>query len=83
MSTLTEAPNADKTVDARGSACPGPILEAKKGISKVKKGQILEIMASDKGTLNDLPVWVKRVGHEFLGIVEAEGYYRLFIRRNK
>ncbi len=71
------------SVDARGSACPGPILEAKKGISKVKKGQVLEIMASDKGTRSDLPIWVKRSGHEFLGIIEGEGYFRLLIRRKK
>jgi TusA-related sulfurtransferase len=74
---------ADYTVDARGSSCPGPILEAKKGISKVKKGEILEVLATDPGTKNDLPIWVKRVGHEFLGIVEGEGYFRLLIKRQK
>jgi len=70
-------------IDARGSACPGPILEAKKGIAKVKRGEILEVLSSDSGTRVDLPVWVKRVGHEYLGLIEAEGYYRLFIRRKK
>ncbi len=70
-------------IDARGSACPGPILEAKKGIRKVKVGEILEVRSSDEGTKHDLPIWVKRSGHEFLGMVEAEGYTRLFIKRMK
>ena len=71
------------SVDARGSACPGPILEAKKGIAKVKKGQVLEVLASDEGTRSDLPVWVKRVKHEYIGIIEGEGYFKMLIRRMK
>ncbi len=72
-----------KVIDARGSSCPGPILEAKKGIGKVKVGEVLEVISNDPGTKNDLPIWVKRVGHEFLGIIEEEGYSRLFIKRKK
>jgi tRNA 2-thiouridine synthesizing protein A len=71
------------TVDARGSACPGPLLEAKKGIGKVKVGEILEIYSNDAGTRNDVPAWAKKVGHEYLGLVEADGYDKHFVRRNK
>ena len=45
------------TVDARGSACPGPLLEAKKGIGKVKVGEVLEVLSSDPGTRTDLKAW--------------------------
>jgi tRNA 2-thiouridine synthesizing protein A len=71
------------TVDARGSACPGPLLEAKKGIGKVKVGEVLEIYSNDAGTRNDVPAWAKKVGHEYLGLVEADGYDKHFVRRNK
>ena len=71
------------TVDARGSACPGPLLEAKKGIGKVKVGEILEIFSSDSGTRNDIPAWAKKVGHEYLGLLETDGYDKLYVRRNK
>jgi len=74
---------ATSVVDARGSACPGPLLEAKKGIGKVKVGEILEILSSDPGTKNDIPVWAKKVGHEYLGHVTATGYDRLFVLRKK
>jgi TusA-related sulfurtransferase len=71
------------TVDARGSACPGPLLEAKKGIGKVKVGEILEIYSSDSGTRTDIPAWAKKVGHEYLGILATDGYDKHFVRRKK
>lgn len=71
------------TADARGSACPGPLLEAKKGLGKVKVGEILEIYSNDSGTRTDIPAWSKKVGHEYLGLIEAEGYDKHFVRRKK
>jgi tRNA 2-thiouridine synthesizing protein A len=73
-----------KVIDARGSACPGPLLEAKKGIGSVPVGEIIEIRSSDKGTRADIPIWAKKVGHEYLGVLAAEeGYDRLFVKRGK
>jgi tRNA 2-thiouridine synthesizing protein A len=74
---------AASSVDARGSACPGPLLEAKKGIGKVKVGEVLEILSNDASTKNDIPVWAKKVGHEFLGHLEADGHDKIFVKRNK
>ncbi len=74
---------AAKVVDARGSACPGPLLEAKKGIGAIKVGEVLEIWSGDANTKNDIPRWADKVGHAFLGFLQAEGYDRLFLRRNK
>jgi TusA-related sulfurtransferase len=73
----------DNSVDARGSACPGPLLEAKKGIGKVKVGEILEVLSSDAGTRNDIPAWAGKVGHEYLGHLQADGYDKLYVRRKK
>ncbi len=71
-------------VDARGSACPGPLLEAKKGIGSVNVGEVLEVRSDDAGSRADIPVWAEKVGHEWLGALEAEeGYDRLFVRRGK
>jgi tRNA 2-thiouridine synthesizing protein A len=71
------------TVDARGSACPGPLLEAKKGIGKVKVGEVLEIYSNDSGTRTDIPAWSKKVGHEYMGMIEADGYDKHFVTRKK
>ena len=76
------AVEAAKVVDARGSACPGPLLEAKKGIGTIKKGEVLEIWSGDERTKNDMPRWCQKVGHEFLGVLVAEGGYdRILIKR--
>jgi tRNA 2-thiouridine synthesizing protein A len=72
-----------KVVDARAMSCPGPLLEAKKGIATVKVGEVLEIWSGDVNTKNDMPRWCEKVGHEFLGVLQGEGYERLFIRRSK
>lgn len=73
----------DKIVDARGTACPGPLLEAKRTIAGVPLGGVMEVMSSDEGTNEDIPLWSKKVGHEFLGTVEEAGYWRLFVKRGK
>lgn len=74
---------AAKVVDARAMSCPGPLLEAKKGIGAVKVGEVLEIWSGDANTKDDMPRWCEKVGHEFLGILAGEGYDRLFILRKK
>lgn len=72
-----------KVVDARGSACPGPLLEAKKAIGGVSVGETIEIWSGDPSTKNDLPKWAAKIGHEFLGSLAGEGYDRIFITRKK
>lgn len=74
---------AAKIVDARGSACPGPLLEAKKGIGAVPVGKVLEIWSSDPVTKTDIGAWSAKVGHAFLGTLSADGYERVFVRRAK
>jgi tRNA 2-thiouridine synthesizing protein A len=72
-----------KTADARAMACPGPLLEAKKSIGTVKVGEVLEIWSADPNTKKDMPRWCEKVGHEFLGVLPADGYDRILIRRKK
>jgi tRNA 2-thiouridine synthesizing protein A len=79
LSTIVSA----KVVDARAMSCPGPLLEAKKGISAIKVGETLEVWSGDANTKDDMPRWCAKVGHEFLGVLPGEGYERLFVRRLK
>ena len=73
----------DKVVDARGMACPGPLLEAKKAMGSVLVGKTIEIHSGDPSTKTDLPKWATKVGHEFLGSLAEDGYDRMFITRGK
>lgn len=82
MSDLANV-TAASTIDSRGSACPGPLLEAKKGIGKVKVTEVLEIYSNDEGTRTDLKAWANKVGHEYMGFVETDGYDKHYITRKK
>jgi tRNA 2-thiouridine synthesizing protein A len=73
----------DSVVDARGTSCPGPILAAKKGMPKVTVGEVMEVLATDKATLRDLPAWCKKMNHEYLGFIEEPGFWKLYVRRSR
>lgn len=74
---------ANKVVDARGTSCPGPLMDTKIAISTIPVGGILETMSSDEGTKKDIPVWAKATGQEFLGVISEPGYDRIFVKRAK
>ena len=80
---VEELKNLDvtQTVDARGTACPGPLLAAKKAVGNIESGEVLEILSSDEGTKNDIPKWCQKMEHMFLGIVEEDSYTRLFLKK--
>ena len=74
---------SDHVVDARGSACPGPLLETKKAIRKVKVGQILEVWSADPGSRVDIGKWANFAKHEYKGYIEDDGFDRHYIIRKK
>ena len=72
----------DKVVDARGTACPGPLLAAKKAIGELNSGAIMEILSADEGTKRDVPKWAQKKGHEYLGTVEESGYFKIYLKKH-
>ena len=74
---------SDLIVDSRATSCPGPILAAKKAIGKIPVGGVMKVLASDTGTLKDLPAWCKKMGHDYLGSVDDAGYLQLFLKKTK
>ncbi|MFA6702723.1 MAG: sulfurtransferase TusA family protein [Dysgonamonadaceae bacterium] len=70
-----------KSVDARGTACPGPLLEAKKAIGTIGSGDVMEILSADEGTKSDIPKWCNKQGHEFLGTLEENGYFKVYMKK--
>ena len=73
----------DRVVDARGTSCPGPLLEAKRGMTDVPMGGIMEVLSSDEGTSEDIPLWSKKVGHTYIGVYEEAGVWHIFVTRGK
>ena len=72
-----------KLIDARGSFCPGPLMELIAGIKMVEVGDEIEVLSSDKGSAAEIPQWLKKVGHEHLGTSEQDGTWHIAVRRSK
>ncbi len=71
----------NKSVDARGTSCPGPLLAAKKAIGQIEKGQVMEVLSADEGTRRDIPKWCTKKGYEYLGTLEEAGFYKIFLKK--
>lgn len=63
----------DLRVDVRGKACPIPVIETKRAIKKLNVNQILEVIADDRASLEDIPRWCKRTGNQLLHVEEING----------
>lgn len=72
--------NVEKEVDARGTACPGPLLEAKRAVSEVSSGGVMMVLSSDSGTPSDISRWATKASHEYLGDYEDDGFWRVYVR---
>jgi TusA-related sulfurtransferase len=77
------APNItiDKEIDARGSFCPGPLMELIRGIKTLPIGGVLAVLSSDPGSAKDIPAWVQKAGHEFIGAFPESGYTCFVVRK--
>ena len=71
----------DSDLDARNLACPLPILRAKKALSQMDSGQVLRVVATDKGAPNDFAEFCSKTGNELLLSMEQDGEFIFLIRR--
>jgi len=73
--------NIIKTLDVKGLACPMPIVKTKKAIDTIASGEVLEVLVTDKGALNDFPAWAKAGGHNIVEQKEDAGVLSFFIEK--
>lgn len=73
---------ADKVLDAKGLACPMPIVKTKKTIGDIEPGQVLEVQATDKGSTADIQAWAKSVGHQYIGTKEEGDVLKHYLRKS-
>ncbi|MDO8744786.1 MAG: sulfurtransferase TusA family protein [Candidatus Brocadiaceae bacterium] len=73
----------DQTVDARGAACPGPLMELIKAMKSADVGTVIEILSSEKGTNVDAPAWLKKVGQELIAVEDRGGYWSIIAKKIK
>ncbi len=71
----------DFVLDAKGLACPMPVVKTKRAMDGLTEGQVLEIQSTDKGSKADLKAWSKNAGHQYLGLLEEAGSLPITLER--
>jgi len=79
MQTMT--PPATRTVDARGSYCPGPLMELIRAIREGQVGDLIAVYSSDAGSRMDIPKWVEKAGHRLVGVEARDGYDEIVVEK--
>jgi len=70
-----------RCIDARGMACPGPLMTLIGAVRQGQLGDVLEVLSSDLGSKTDIPAWVAKARHELVDVIEEEGYARFIVRK--
>ncbi|HET6744350.1 MAG TPA: sulfurtransferase TusA family protein [Candidatus Limnocylindria bacterium] len=69
------------TVDARGSYCPGPLMELIRKIREGKIGDVIAVWSTDDGSRLDIPKWLEKAGHRLVGIERRDGYDEIIVEK--
>ncbi|QJD87653.1 sulfurtransferase TusA family protein [Cohnella herbarum] len=78
---MTQRISANQVLDCKGLACPMPIVRTKKSIDTLMPGEVIEVQATDKGSLADIQGWAKNTGHQYLGTLHEGEVLRHFVRK--
>jgi tRNA 2-thiouridine synthesizing protein A len=78
---LETAPAITRTVDARGSFCPGPLMELIRAIRESSVGDVIAVLSSDKGSKIDIPLWIAKAGHRLVSLESMDGYDQIVVEK--
>jgi TusA-related sulfurtransferase len=81
MLTNPQSKTINRTIDARGSFCPGPLMELIRAIREEPVGTVICVRSSDRGSRIDIPKWVEKAGHRLLGVSPAEGFDEIIVEK--
>ena len=70
-----------RSIDARGIACPGPLMALIGAIRQAQVGDVIEVFSSDEGSKSDIPAWVEKASHELVEVRPEDGYAAFIIRK--
>ena len=77
--TITQRPA--RLIDARGSFCPGPLMELIRAIRESQVGELIAVRSSDRGSRVDIPKWVEKAGHRLVGIEQGDGFDEIYVEK--
>ncbi len=81
MTYTLDATGQTRIVDARGSFCPGPLMELIRVIRESTPGQVIAVYSSDSGSRSDIPKWVEKAGHRLVEVIQQNGYDEIVVEK--
>jgi tRNA 2-thiouridine synthesizing protein A len=78
---VAETVTVTRTVDARGSFCPGPLMELIRAIRESQVGDVIAVYSSDKGSRTDIPKWIEKAGHRLVALEARDGYDEIIVEK--
>jgi len=72
-----------RIVDARGSFCPGPLMELIRAIREGQVGDVIAVYSSDTGSKTDIPKWVEKAGHRLVALDARDGYDEIVVEKRR
>ena len=71
----------DQRLDASGLSCPMPLLKAKQALNQLSPGQVLQVVATDAGSVRDFKTYAELSGHTLLESTESDGQYIYLLQK--
>ena len=71
----------DREIDARGSHCPGPLMELSRGLKSSQEGEVIAVISTDLGSNTDIPLWVQKAGNELVAVEKLDPAATRFVVR--
>jgi tRNA 2-thiouridine synthesizing protein A len=81
LTTSPQAAAVSRTIDARGSFCPGPLMELIRAIREGQVGDVIAVLSSDNGSRSDIPKWIAKAGHRLIGVTARDGYDEIVVEK--
>lgn len=70
-----------QTLDLKGLSCPMPIVKTAAAMKRVEPGQVIEVLATDPGSVADFEAWAKATGNHLIELDTSGGVYRFVIEK--
>ena len=71
----------DDTVDARGAACPGPLMDLIGAVRSAASGDVVRLLSDSEGSLTDVPEWAEEAGNELLAVEELDDHTAFYVEK--
>jgi tRNA 2-thiouridine synthesizing protein A len=70
-----------QSLDLKGLSCPLPIIKTAQAVKQIASGNVIEILATDPGSVADFDAWCGTTGNELVERTEESGVYRFLVRK--